>query len=48
MPGHFDHERPVVGSERKDTDSLNVAKMISGSIVKNFKMAEKLHKSQMS
>jgi hypothetical protein len=37
-----------VGSERKGTDSLNAAKMMSWSIAKNLNKAEKLPKSQMS
>ncbi len=41
-------DKDMKSSERKDTDSLNVAKMMSGSIVKNLKKAEKLRKSQMS
>ena len=48
MPGYFDHKPPVLGSERKDTDSPNVSKKMSGSIVKNLKKAERLHKNQMS
>jgi hypothetical protein len=41
-------DKDMKSSERKDTDSLNVAKMMSGSIAKNLKKAEKLRKSQMS
>jgi hypothetical protein len=41
-------DRDMKSSERKDTDSLNVAKMMSGSIVKNLKKADKLRKNQMS
>jgi hypothetical protein len=41
-------DKDMKSSERKDTDSLNVAKMMSGSIAKNLKKAEKLRKSQTS
>ncbi len=41
-------DKDMKSSERKDTDSLNVAKMMSGSIVKKLKKAEKLRKSLMS
>jgi hypothetical protein len=42
-------DKDMKSSERKDTDSLNVTKMMSGSIVKNLKKSEKrLRKSQIS
>jgi hypothetical protein len=48
MPGRFDHERPVAGSERKDADSLNVAKDDGVVDCQEPNKAEKLHESQMS
>ena len=42
-------DKDMKSTDRKDTDSLNVTKMMSGSIVKDIKKAEKLRrKSQMS
>ncbi len=48
MPGHLDHEPPVVASDRRDTDSLDVAKMMRGAIVKNLKKSGEAPQESMS